>query len=66
MDVHDTFDQCIAKIGKAKASFCLLKYEESLVLLCTAYSIVRSLIEEVYSMSASFASLQGPADKDTS
>ncbi len=61
MDFHESIDQCRERIGKAKAAYCLCNYDEALALLCTAYSNVRSLIEQVYKTSIEAARAERPA-----
>lgn len=61
MDFHESIDQAIERIGKAKAAYCLCNYDEALALLCTAYSNVRSLLEQVYKTSIDASRAERPA-----
>ena len=61
MDFHESIDQIRDRIGKAKAEYCLCNYDDALVLLCSAYSNVRILIEQVYKTSIDAARAERPA-----
>ena len=61
MDFHESIDHARDHIGKAKAAYCLCNYDESLTLLCSAYSNVRSLIEQVYKVGIDTSRAERPA-----
>lgn len=65
MDFHESTDQCIEHIGKAKAAYHLCNYDETLTMLAAVYPIVRSLIEQVYKLADESSRAERPAGEDT-